>query len=205
MKDNCQIVYKCRMFHFRIYIVRIPDIKLAEEYSFHEEQLPTLAYFRYKVPMVYNGEFGNTEEVFEFLFQNRFLPDMEQRGVEEVQDGEKLEILFEHIDSLLVTFDGFNNDDLVQEALEIVAAGAREKGVSVIRTKSENAKEVRLFYILREVSCFMLSFFFSVWFDPGDCEAARVLQHGDSYLLQGTYRRGRDCGLDSKPPGKRRN
>ena len=67
--------------------MRIPDTKLAEEYSFHKEQLPTLAYFRFQVPMVFHGDFRNTEEVFEFLFQNRFLPDMEQ-AVEEVQEGE---------------------------------------------------------------------------------------------------------------------
>ena len=48
-----------------------------------------LAYFRSQVPMVFHGDFGNTEEVFEFLFQNRFLPDKEQ-GVEEIQDGNNL-------------------------------------------------------------------------------------------------------------------
>lgn len=52
-------------------MVRITDAKLSEEYSLNE--LPALVYFRHEVPMVFGGDLTETksEEVFEFLYQNR--------------------------------------------------------------------------------------------------------------------------------------
>ena len=57
---------------------------------------------------------------------------------------DKLEILIKNIDSLLVAFDGFANDDQVQEVLEMVLPKATELGISVIRTSLDNADEVSL-------------------------------------------------------------
>ena len=53
----------------RIHFVRLNDPDLAEEYSL--DHVPALVYFRHSVPLVFNGELGNEEEVMEFLYQNR--------------------------------------------------------------------------------------------------------------------------------------
>merc|ERR1719153_2046393 len=74
---------------FGIRVVRIFDLGLAEDYSLRS--LPKLAFFRHSTPILYIGDITNEEEVFEFLFQNKYTAD-EDIDLEEV-DEEKLEIL----------------------------------------------------------------------------------------------------------------
>ena len=61
-----------------------------------------LAFFRHSTPILYTGDINNEEEVFEFLFQNKYTAD-EDIDLEEV-DEEKLEILINHIDFVVVLF-----------------------------------------------------------------------------------------------------
>lgn len=85
-----------RMLRF----VRIVDPELAEDYSLRS--LPALAFFRHFTPILYSGDIMNQEEVFEFLFQNKHTAD-EDVVVEEV-DAERLDILINHIDFVVVLF-----------------------------------------------------------------------------------------------------
>jgi ribosomal protein L25 (general stress protein Ctc) len=80
--------------------VRIVDPGLAEDYSLRH--LPALAFFRQHTPILYTGDINNQEEVFEFLFQNKHTAE-EDVIVEDV-DAEKLEILINHVDFVVVLF-----------------------------------------------------------------------------------------------------
>ena len=80
--------------------VRIYDLNLAEDFSLRS--LPALAFFRHFTPILYTGDILNQEEVFEFIFQNKHTAE-EETIVEEV-DEERLEILINHIDFVVVLF-----------------------------------------------------------------------------------------------------
>ena len=57
---------------------------------------------RQHTPILYTGDINNQEEVFEFLFQNKHTAE-EDVIVEDV-DAEKLEILINHVDFVVVLF-----------------------------------------------------------------------------------------------------
>ena len=80
--------------------VRIVNLELADDYSLRT--LPALAFFRHVTPILYIGDINNQEEVFEFLFQNKHTAD-EDIVIEDV-DAEKLDILINHIDFVVVLF-----------------------------------------------------------------------------------------------------
>jgi hypothetical protein len=80
--------------------VRIVDSALAEDYSLR--RLPALAFFRQHTPILYTGDINNQEEVFEFLFQNKHTAE-EDVIVEDV-DPERLEILINYVDFVVVLF-----------------------------------------------------------------------------------------------------
>ena len=80
--------------------VRIVDPVLAEDYSLR--RLPALAFFRQRTPILYTGDINNQEEVFEFLFQNKHTAE-EDVIVEDV-DPERLEILINYVDFVVVLF-----------------------------------------------------------------------------------------------------
>ena len=90
--------------------MRIVDALLADDFSLRH--LPSLAFFRHSTPILYTGDINNEEEVFEFLFQNKYTAD-EDIDLEEV-DEEKLEILINHIDFVVVLFYKENDQDSKQ-------------------------------------------------------------------------------------------
>ena len=63
--------------------MRIVSPLLAEDYSLWT--LPALAFFRHFTPILYTGDITNQEEVFEFLFQNKYTAD-EDIDLEEVDE-----------------------------------------------------------------------------------------------------------------------
>jgi len=129
--------------HFGIRFVRIVDRELAEDYSLRA--LPALAFFRHHTPILYTGEINNQEEVFEFLFQNKHTAD-EDIEVEKV-DSDKLEILINHIDFVVVLFytEGDNASAIAAAEVDSIDDNLKERGVSVVKTSSQ--EQIQLYDI----------------------------------------------------------
>ena len=129
--DNC-----CLLARF----VRILDPLLAEDYSLWT--LPALAFFRHSTPILYTGDINNQEEVFEFLFQNKYTAD-EDIDLEEV-DEEKLEILINHIDFVVVLFYKENDAASKQAQLDVdsIDDNLKERSISVVKTRNKDQIEM---------------------------------------------------------------
>ena len=125
---------------FGIRFVRIVDALLAEDFSLWT--LPALAFFRHSTPILYTGDINNQEEVFEFLFQNKYTAD-EDIDLEEV-DEEKLEILINHIDFVVVLFYKEHDDasKLAQHDVDSIDDNLKERGISVVKTKNPDQIEM---------------------------------------------------------------
>ncbi|XP_023328989.1 uncharacterized protein LOC111701796 [Eurytemora carolleeae] len=119
---------------FGIRFVRIIDLELADDYSLRT--LPALAFFRHFTPILYIGDINNQEEVFEFLFQNKHTAD-EDFVIEDV-DTEKLDILINHIDFVVVLFykDGDEWSEKAISAVDSIDDNLKGRGVSVVKTSS---------------------------------------------------------------------
>ena len=120
--------------------VRIVDPLLAEDYSLWT--LPALAFFRHSTPILYTGDINNQEEVFEFLFQNKYTAD-EDIDLEEV-DEEKLEILINHIDFVVVLFYKENDAASKQAQLDVdsIDDNLKERSISVVKTRNKDQIEM---------------------------------------------------------------
>jgi len=120
---------------FGVRFVRIYDLNLAEDFSLRS--LPALAFFRHFTPILYTGDIHNQEEVFEFIFQNKHTAE-EETIVEEV-DEERLEILINHIDFVVVLF--FKENDpksrAAEKAIDAIDDNLKERSVSVVKTTSQ--------------------------------------------------------------------
>ena len=116
--------------------MRIVDPLLAEDYSLWN--LPALAFFRHSTPILYTGDITNQEEVFEFLFQNKYTAD-EDIDLEEV-DEEKLEILINHIDFVVVLFYKENDPASKQAQLDVdsIDDNLKERSISVVKTRNKD-------------------------------------------------------------------
>ena len=129
------------------------DALLAEDYSLWN--LPALAFFRHSTPILYTGDINNQEEVFEFLFQNKYTAD-EDIDLEEV-DEEKLEILINHIDFVVVLFYKESDPASKQAQLDVdsiddnlkvqpkqclfsskIFKFQQERSISVVKTKNQD-------------------------------------------------------------------
>ena len=112
------------------------DAVLAEDYSLWH--LPALAFFRHSTPILYTGDINNEEEVFEFLFQNKYTAD-EDIDLEEV-DEEKLEILINHIDFVVVLF--YKEHDAAskqaQQDVDSIDDNLKERSISVVKTRNQD-------------------------------------------------------------------
>ena len=112
------------------------DAVLAEDYSLWH--LPALAFFRHSTPILYTGDINNQEEVFEFLFQNKYTAD-EDIDLEEV-DEEKLEILINHIDFVVVLF--YKEHDAAskqaQQDVDSIDDNLKERSISVVKTRNQD-------------------------------------------------------------------
>ena len=125
---------------FGIRFVRIVDLALAEDYSLWV--LPALAFFRHSTPILYTGDITNIEEVFEFLFQNKYTAD-EDVDLEEV-DEEKLEILINHLDFVVVLFYKESDQASKEAAIDVdsIDDDLKERGISVVKTKNKDQIEM---------------------------------------------------------------
>lgn len=159
---------------FGIRFVRIVDDELAEDYSLRV--LPALAFFRHRTPILYLGDVNNQEEVFEFLFQNKHTAD-EDVTLEEV-DGDKLEILINHIDFVVVLFYQENDSasEIAAASVDSIDDDLRDRGVSVVKTKSEKQIEQydievlpKLVYFESEIPTF--------WPDPEALDNNQTILH----------------------------
>ena len=57
---------------FGISFVRTSDREASSAFGI-VDSLPSLVYFRHKIPVVFGGQLDDEEEVFEFLYQSRFV------------------------------------------------------------------------------------------------------------------------------------
>ena len=107
--------------------------------------LPALAFFRHSTPILYMGDINNQEEVFEFLFQNKYTAD-EDVDLEEV-DEEKLEILINHIDFVVVLFYKEHDEacKIAQEDVDSIDDNLKERGISIVKTK--NADQIEMYEV----------------------------------------------------------
>ena len=149
---------------FGISFVRTSDREASSAFGL-VDSLPSLVYFRHKIPVVFGGQLDDEEEVFEFLYQSRFvkpgyglagictiLPSRLLRYVPEDTRNEpaaeidavssvQLEILLGHVDQILVLFSCDDTPDGLKSELALRALGAAKehfesRGISVVRTNA---------------------------------------------------------------------
>ena len=149
---------------FGISFVRTSDREASSAFGL-VDSLPSLVYFRHKIPVVFGGQLDDEEEVFEFLYQSRFvkpgyslagictiLPSRLFRYVPEDARTEpaaeidavssvQLEILLGHVDQILVLFSCDDTPDGLKSELALRALGAAKehfesRGISVVRTNA---------------------------------------------------------------------
>ena len=137
---------------FGISFVRTSDREASSAFGL-VDSLPSLVYFRHKIPVVFGGQLDDEEEVFEFLYQSRFVkpgyglagictilpipsrlfryvpedtrtePAAEIDAVSSVQ----LEILLGHVDQILVLFSCDDTPDGLKSELALRALGAAKE------------------------------------------------------------------------------
>ena len=149
---------------FGISFVRTSDREASSAFGL-VDSLPSLVYFRHKIPVVFGGQLDDEEEVFEFLYQSRFvkpgyclagictiIPSRLFRYVPEDTRNEpaaeidavssvQLEILLGHVDQILVLFSCDDTPDGLKSELALRALGAAKehfesRGISVVRTNA---------------------------------------------------------------------
>lgn len=114
---------------FKIRFVKINDKELADEYSL--KTLPALVYFRAGIPVVYHGDLRDEPEVLEWLIQHQTSVDDED--VVEKVGADKLEIMIENVDHLLVLYhDSKKGSQAVLEELENIDDDCDKIGVSFV-------------------------------------------------------------------------
>uniref|UniRef100_T1J1H2 Thioredoxin domain-containing protein n=1 Tax=Strigamia maritima TaxID=126957 RepID=T1J1H2_STRMM len=94
-----------------IAFVKIRDQAINEEYGF--DDLPTLVYYRKEIPLVYDGDLTDEEEVLAWLVANKNLGD-DDDIIEDVT-ARSLTQLIESVDHLAVLF--YDNDEDETEAI----------------------------------------------------------------------------------------
>ena len=80
--------------------LRINDPELAEDYTL--PRIPCLVFFRREIPIVYPGDVNDENEMLEWLIKNQSSADDED--VIEHVDEEKLEIMVDNVDNLMIYF-----------------------------------------------------------------------------------------------------
>jgi hypothetical protein len=85
---------------FNIRFLRVKDKDLANDYSL--PQLPVLVYYRYQIPVVYEGLLTEDDEVLEWLIVQKSGAD--ETDMIEFVNGDQLDIMVANVDFLLVLF-----------------------------------------------------------------------------------------------------
>nr|CAG4638530.1 EOG090X0856 [Cyclestheria hislopi] len=111
--------------------LKIADEQLAEEYSL--TSLPTLVYYRNRIPIVYEGDLMREEEVLEWLVQNKNTGDDEDI-IEDVT-GKTLETLINTVEHLAVLFYDHNDakSEKVLVELENIDDECDQKSISFVK------------------------------------------------------------------------
>jgi len=117
---------------FDIRFIRIKDPELADDYSLRK--IPCLVFFRREIPVVYAGELKDEQEMLEWLIKNQSSAD-DDDVIEETTE-EKLEIMVDNVDSLLILF--YDNSRLstrVLDVMETVDDDCDRKDVIFVKVK----------------------------------------------------------------------
>ncbi|XP_065578951.1 uncharacterized protein LOC136039286 isoform X4 [Artemia franciscana] len=120
--------------------VKIFDEALAEEYNL--PGVPTLVYYRHKIPIIYEGDLTNEEEVLEWLVSNKSTGEDEDR-IEDVT-AKALEAMITSVEHLAVLFYNAEEKDskAVLEELENIDDDLDAKGMHFVKIDDdEMAKE----------------------------------------------------------------
>ncbi|XP_023240298.1 uncharacterized protein LOC111638775 [Centruroides sculpturatus] len=119
--------------------VKISDEDLAEEYGL--DDLPSLVYYRKKIPILYQGDLMNEEEVLQWLFEFQDIGDDDDL-IEDVT-ANALEALVQKSSHLAVLFyDGDSKRSMkVLDQLENIDDEAKKDGITFVKTDSERACE----------------------------------------------------------------
>ena len=80
--------------------LRIADKELVEDFSL--ASIPSLVFFRREIPIVYQGDMTDEQEMLEWMIKNKSSADDDD--VLEMVDETQLEIMVENVDNLLVYF-----------------------------------------------------------------------------------------------------
>ncbi|XP_067132038.1 uncharacterized protein [Centruroides vittatus] len=119
--------------------VKISDEDLAEEYGL--DDLPSLVYYRKKIPILYQGDLMNEEEVLQWLYEFQDIGDDDDL-IEDVT-ANALEALVQKSSHLAVLFyDGDSKRSMkVLDQLENIDDEAKKDGITFVKTDSERACE----------------------------------------------------------------
>lgn len=119
---------------FGIRFIRINDPELADDYSL--TKIPCLVYFRNEIPIVYAGDLEDSEEVLEWLIKNQSSAD-DVDVVENVGE-EKLEIMAENVDQLMILFyDNTKRSAKILDILETIDDDCDRMDVSFVAVKDK--------------------------------------------------------------------
>ena len=80
--------------------LRIHDKELAEDFSL--SKIPSLVFFRREIPIVYQGDLTDDQEMLEWMIKNKSSADDDD--VLEMVDETQLGIMVDNVDNLLVYF-----------------------------------------------------------------------------------------------------
>jgi len=120
---------------FGIRFLRINDGELASDYSL--PSVPQLVFFRYEIPVVYEGDLKDEYEVLEWLIVQRNSAD-EQDMIEFVNQ-EQLDIMVRTMDNLLILFlDNSRLSNKVLEILETIDDDCDNVGISFVAVKDRS-------------------------------------------------------------------
>lgn len=119
---------------FNIRFLRINDPELADDYSL--TKIPCLVFFRREIPIVYSGELKDEQEMLEWLIKNQSSAD-DNDEIEETNE-EKLEIMVDNVDNLLVLFyDGSRLSTRVIDVMETIDDDCDSKDVVFVKVKDK--------------------------------------------------------------------
>ncbi|XP_021959977.1 uncharacterized protein LOC110855885 isoform X3 [Folsomia candida] len=120
-----------------IAFVKIQDDELADEYNL--ESLPSLVYYRLEVPIVFDGDLTNEEDVLEWLITNKNSGDDEDDEIEAVS-AKALWTLVDSIDHLAVLFlDSSPLSEAALKDLELIDDDCSRQGIEFVKTDDKKA------------------------------------------------------------------
>jgi len=119
---------------FNIRFLRINDPELAEDYTL--PRIPCLVFFRREIPIVYPGDVNDENEMLEWLIKNQSSADDED--VIEHVDEEKLEIMVDNVDNLMIYFyDNTRMSTKIFDVMETIDDDCDNKDIVFVAVKDK--------------------------------------------------------------------